>query len=110
MNVPQRVHDLKCWPESFEAVLAGLKTVELRLNDRDYQAGDRLILREYDPEKVGLSVEDSRDMISKHHKPRPFSKKGQFTGRACAVDVTHVLTGGEFGLDRDYVALSVRLV
>lgn len=97
MNVPRKVHDLKCWPEPFAAVLAGEKTVEIRLNDRDYRAGDRLILREFDP---GLRSQGEGQV----------EHIGKFTGRACAVDVTHVLAGGQFGLDVDYVALSVRLV
>ena len=44
------VHDLKCWPESFDALRRGAKTVELRRNDRDYAERDVLLLREYDPE------------------------------------------------------------
>jgi hypothetical protein len=48
-------HALKTWPEQFQAVKAGLKTFELRKNDRDYQVGDKLVLCEYDPE-TGLST------------------------------------------------------
>lgn len=107
--IPRKVHDLKCWPEPFAAVLDGRKTVEIRLNDRDYQVGDRLILREFDPEKEHVEQPTEAESISRFHKPRPYTVRGTFTGRACAVDVTHVLAGGQFGLDVDYVALSVRL-
>ncbi|GIO04773.1 hypothetical protein J31TS6_08010 [Brevibacillus reuszeri] len=45
------IHDLKIWPEHFRDVRAGMKTAELRLNDRNYQLGDVLVLREYDPQE-----------------------------------------------------------
>jgi len=44
------IHDLKTWPEHFRDVRAGIKTAELRMNDRNYQPGDVLVLREYDPQ------------------------------------------------------------
>ncbi|VXB81024.1 hypothetical protein EXIGUO8H_230002 [Exiguobacterium sp. 8H] len=43
------VHELKIWPEYFDAVEAGLKTFEIRQDDRGYKSGDVLTLREYDP-------------------------------------------------------------
>lgn len=43
------LHDLKCWPPFFEAILAGDKTFELRRNDRNFKVGDVLLLREWDP-------------------------------------------------------------
>jgi hypothetical protein len=45
----QRVHALKCWPVYFEAVRSGLKRFEIRVNDRGFQAGDILTLREWNP-------------------------------------------------------------
>ena len=44
------IHDLKCWPEYFQAVKSGIKPFELRKDDRGYAAGDILHLREFDPE------------------------------------------------------------
>lgn len=43
-------HDLKIWPEYYAAVTNGTKTFEARTNDRDYQQGDYVILREWNPE------------------------------------------------------------
>lgn len=40
-------HSLKILPEYFEAVLIGDKTFEIRKNDRNYQVGDKLILKEW---------------------------------------------------------------
>jgi ASC-1-like (ASCH) protein len=42
-------HELKIHPEHYTDVLLGLKKVEIRLNDRNYQEGDLLILNEFDP-------------------------------------------------------------
>lgn len=44
-----RPHDLKTWPDPFQAVLEGRKRFELRVNDRGFRTGDVLILREWDP-------------------------------------------------------------
>ena len=42
-------HNLKIYPEYYEAVTSGAKTFELRFNDRNYHVGDTLRLREYVP-------------------------------------------------------------
>ena len=44
-------HELKCHPEYFYRICSGQKSFEIRKNDRDFQVGDTLILKEYDPEK-----------------------------------------------------------
>lgn len=46
------IHELKIWPQYFEAVTDGRKTFEVRVNDRGYQAGDTVILREWKPDEV----------------------------------------------------------
>lgn len=42
-------HELKIHPEHYKNVLLGIKKVEVRLNDRNYQERDLLILNEFDP-------------------------------------------------------------
>jgi hypothetical protein len=42
-------HELKTWQPWFDDTLMGRKTFEFRKNDRDFQKGDRLLLREYNP-------------------------------------------------------------
>lgn len=76
-------HELKTWPEHFQAISRGDKTLELRRNDRDFQVGDVLWLREWEPLTESYSGKDLR------------------------VRVTHVLLGGAFGLEPGYVALSI---
>lgn len=87
-----RVHDLKTWPRFFADVAAGIKTFELRRNDRAFQRGDTLLLREYDP------------------TPSYVYPRGRFMGPTITVEVTYVLTGTEYGLRDGYCALGFRHV
>jgi hypothetical protein len=45
-------HELKIWPQYYCRVADGSKTFEVRKNDRGFQPGDTVFLREYDPDKV----------------------------------------------------------
>lgn len=76
------VHDLKCWPTPFGAMLRGSKSFEFRKNDRDFNTGDTLHLREWDP---GTE---------------------QYTGRTLDCLVTYILHSG-FGLPDGYCIMSV---
>lgn len=77
-------HELKTWPEYFEAIRSGLKTFEVRKNDRWFAVGDRLLLREWEP-----------------------GPNGCFTGRAMTVKVTYLLGGPFEGLKPGYVAMGI---
>lgn len=44
-------HELKTIPRYYEDVRSGKKNFEVRFNDRNFQIGDELTLREWDPEK-----------------------------------------------------------
>lgn len=46
-----RVHELKCWPEPFDAIVDGRKRFEYRRDDRGYAVGDILRLRKWDPSR-----------------------------------------------------------
>lgn len=45
-----KTHEMKTWPRFFGAVMSGAKTFEARRDDRGFEVGDRLMLREWDPE------------------------------------------------------------
>lgn len=49
MNQIPAMHELKTHVAQFNEVVAGRKTGEIRLNDRDFKLGDNVCLREYDP-------------------------------------------------------------
>lgn len=46
-----KTHKLKIWPEYFKAVKDGRKTFEVRVNDREFQFGDAVVLEEWDPDR-----------------------------------------------------------
>ena len=64
-------HDLKCYPEPFQALWDGRKRFELRNDDRGFQVGDWLRLREWDQGKV--------DQYFAH-----------YTGRVAKAQVTYI--------------------
>ena len=48
-------HRLKTWPSFFRDIEGGIKTFELRKNDRGFHLGDTLVIAEYDPWKDTFS-------------------------------------------------------
>lgn len=46
------IHELKIWPQYYCRVANGTKTFEVRKNDRGFQPGDTVILKEYDPTNI----------------------------------------------------------
>jgi len=50
------IHDLKIAPLFFKAVLSGEKKAELRWNDRNFNCGDFLLLREWEGKYTGLKT------------------------------------------------------
>jgi Domain of unknown function (DUF3850) len=87
------LHELKCWPQFFEAIAKGHKRHDLRrADDRDFRVGDRLRLREFDP---GFK---------------------RYTGREQIVEVTYITSAkqpcalSEGALDPGYCILSIASV
>lgn len=52
----EREHILKCWPEYFDAIKAGIKPFEVRRDDRGFQRGDILILQRTGNGTLGTRV------------------------------------------------------
>ncbi len=48
-------HELKIWPQFYCRVADGSKTFEVRENDRHFQSGDAVVLREWDPEPIATT-------------------------------------------------------
>jgi hypothetical protein len=57
-------HELKIWPVFFEAIFVGHKKCEFRINDRDFQVGDLLILREYHPQTESFTGREIHKYVS----------------------------------------------
>lgn len=53
LTMQSEKHDLKIRPEYFGAVLDGSKRFEIRKNDRNFQVGDTIALREWDDDYTG---------------------------------------------------------
>lgn len=49
-GMPMKIHELKTWPEYFNLVIFGIKRAEIRLDDRNINDGDVVVLREYLPD------------------------------------------------------------
>ncbi len=65
-------HNLKTWPASFQDIVEGRKTFELRKFDRDFKAGDTLRLQEWDP------------------------RTRAYTGREMEREITYLASSGEW--------------
>lgn len=86
---PKKYHELKVWPEQFGAIQAGTKTFEFRKNDRNFEYGDAVLLREWDQ----------------------FAVDGYngYTGKSIPVRITYILTSG-FGIPEGYCVFSFKMV
>jgi len=84
-EIPKQ-HELKVWPVFYDALATGIKTFEVRYNDRNFNPGHTLRLREYSP------------------------TGGAYSGRECQRIITYVLSGDEcpgFGVEPGYVVLGL---
>ena len=76
-----QIHSIKCWPPYFGAIRRKEKNFDVRRDDRGYQKGDTVVLREWDQSSV------------------------RFTGNDEHRKIKFILTGGQFGIEPGFVVL-----
>lgn len=76
-------HDVKTWPDAYDAVYADWKPWEFRKNDRDYRVGDTLRMLRWSPETE------------------------TFTGEEMRREVVWMLNGGQFGIPEGYCIMTL---
>lgn len=84
-----RTHDLKTWPEPFQEIIEGRKRHEIRVDDRMFNVGDLLRIREWQP----------GDAMPLHD--------GGYTGREITVRVTYKTAGGQWSLPELLCVMSI---
>lgn len=82
-------HELKVWPAYFHQLEPGKKTFEVRRDDRGFQKGDVLWLREYD-----------------HTKMQAF----RYSGNATFARIDYILTGGQWGIEPGHVVMALTFI
>lgn len=85
-------HELKCWPEFFDAIEEGSKPFDLRRNDRKFKVGDKILFRRFN------------------------DKTAQYTGAQLERRITYVMEGigpgcitPVMGLARGYCILGLAI-
>ena len=78
-----QLHELKIYPHYFNAILDRNKKFEIRKNDRNFQKGDNILLREWDNIK--------------------------YSGRTVFAEITYILDDNFIGLTEGYVALGIKV-
>lgn len=87
-----KTHHLKSWPQYFRPITEGLRTHELRRNDRGFEVGDFVLLEEFDPVRQ------------------------EYTGESCEVEITSMTSRSQpcamssEALDPAFCILSIRRV
>jgi ASC-1-like (ASCH) protein len=77
------LHELKIYKEYFSLIKHGQKPWEVRKDDRNFEVGDELVLREFDKNELN------------------------YTGRILHRKIDYLQEGGQFGLEEGYVIMSL---
>jgi len=81
------IHKLKTIQPYFDEVVKGIKTFELRENDRNFKVGDRLDLFEGDEQVDDINKRENKNHVHKY--------------------ISYILEGGNYGLENGYVILAL---
>lgn len=92
-----RTHELKCWPEPYDAIVAGVKRFEFRRDDRGFAVGDTLRLRKWNP-AAGPGGYYFREEGANVGDPGCYP--------SIDVRVTYILRG-QYGVPPDFVVMSI---
>jgi hypothetical protein len=79
-------HELKTWPPYFKDVCDGKKTFEYRKDDRGFNVGDTLNLREWNP-----AIKE-------------------YTGKEVLVEVVYKISGEDVGIPREYCIMGIEKI
>jgi hypothetical protein len=103
-----KTHDLKILSEHFQAIKKREKTFDIRKNDRDFQKGDILILREFKPCErcggFGRAIFDVPDFDNCCNPPH-----GIYTGKKLKRKITYI-SNNHPGLNQFYVVMAIKPV
>jgi hypothetical protein len=103
-----KTHELKTWPLSFEALLAGQKRHEYRPDDRGFAVGDLLHLREWRPQHTeSCRWQDGHCVLCRRGKDEPLP--GEYTSRELWASVTFITPSGSFGVPEGFCVMTVQL-
>jgi len=86
-------HQLKTDPDVYDDTWRGVKTFEIRKDDRGYEVGDMLQLRR--TLHTGDEMRNGKPLV--------------YTGETCCVKVLHILRGPCYGLADGWAIMSVQL-
>lgn len=89
-----KTHELKTDSQVFKAVVDGLKTFEIRKDDRGFEVGDHLYLGE--TEHTGEEMSKGAPLL--------------YTGYWKEVVVTYILRGPVYGLAEGWVIMGIKNV
>ncbi len=99
------IHELKTWPEFWDAVDRGEKTFEVRKDDRGFQVGDVLALQRWQPLEETPSMNGTYTDRYGVHLNWVDRAKGEIR-----VSVTYKMPGGRFGIDPAFCVLGFKKV
>lgn len=92
-------HELKTWPAEFRATKSGEKTFDVRKNDRDFEKGDILVLKEWNPGTPGAGVTADERYMGPPDRG--------YTGDVLRMRVTYILRGPIYSIPKDVVVMSI---
>lgn len=77
-------HALKTWIKYFQDIATGGKNFEVRKADRPFKVGETLLLQEWD------------------------DINQEYTGDEVGREITYILEGGQFGIEKGYVVMGIK--